>query len=103
MCIRDSLGSAGPIDYLLLLHTIFGTALVAAGASALNMVLEWDVDARMRRTENRPIPAGRITVLHALSFGSILSGAGLIYLLMLVNPLTSVLAAITLALYLFAY
>ena len=42
------LGSAGPIDYVLLLHTIFGTALVAAGASALNMVLEWDVDARMR-------------------------------------------------------
>jgi len=97
------LGSAGPIDYVLLLHTIFGTALVAAGASALNMVLEWDVDARMRRTENRPIPAGRITVLQALSFGSILSGAGLIYLLVLVNPLTSVLAAITLALYLFAY
>jgi heme o synthase len=97
------LGSAGPIDYVLLLHTIFGTALVAAGASALNMVLEWDVDARMRRTENRPIPAGRITVLQALSFGSILSGAGLIYLLVLVNPITSVLAAITLALYLFAY
>jgi heme o synthase len=97
------LGSAGPIDYLLLLHTIFGTALVAAGASTLNMVLEWDVDARMRRTENRPIPAGRITVLQALSFGSILSGAGLIYLLVLVNPLTSVLAAITIALYLFAY
>jgi heme o synthase len=97
------LGSAGPIDYVLLLHTIFGTALVAAGASTLNMVLEWDVDARMRRTENRPIPAGRITVIQALSFGSILSGAGLIYLLILVNPLTSVLAAITLALYLFAY
>lgn len=97
------LGSAGPIDYVLLLHTIFGTALVAAGASALNMVLEWDVDARMRRTENRPIPAGRITVIQALSFGSVLSGAGLIYLLIFVNPLTSVLAAITLALYLFAY
>ena len=57
------LGSPGPIDYVLLLHTIFGTALVAAGASTLNMVLEWDVDARMRRTENRPIPAGRITVI----------------------------------------
>jgi len=97
------LGSAGPIDYVLLLHTIFGTALVAAGASALNMVLEWDVDARMRRTENRPIPAGRITVLQALSFGSILAGAGLVYLLVFVNPLTSALAAITLALYLFAY
>lgn len=97
------LGSAGPIDYLLLFHTIFGTALVAAGASALNMVLEWDVDARMRRTENRPIPTGRISIIQALSFGSVISGVGLIYLLLLVNPLTSMLAAITLSLYLFAY
>lgn len=97
------LGSSGPIEYVLLFHTIFGTALVAAGASALNMVLEWDVDARMRRTENRPIPSGRITVIQALFFGSVLSAVGLIYLLVLVNPLTSALAAITLALYLFAY
>jgi len=97
------LGSSGPIEYVLLFHTIFGTALVAAGASALNMVLEWDVDARMRRTENRPIPSGRITVIQALFFGSVLSAVGLIYLLVLVNPLTSALAAITLSLYLFAY
>ncbi len=97
------LGSSGPVEYILLFHTIFGTALVAAGASALNMVLEWDVDARMRRTENRPIPSGRITVIHALFFGSVLSAVGLIYLLVFVNPLTSSLAAITLALYLFAY
>jgi protoheme IX farnesyltransferase len=97
------LGSSGPIEYVLLFHTIFGTALVAAGASALNMVLEWDVDARMRRTENRPIPSGRITVIQALFFGSVLSAVGLIYLLVFVNPLTSALAAITLALYLFAY
>ena len=53
------LGSTGPIEYVLLLHTILGTAMVAAGASALNMVLESDADARMRRTENRPIPSGQ--------------------------------------------
>jgi protoheme IX farnesyltransferase len=97
------LGSTGPIEYVLLLHTIFGTALVAAGASALNMVLESDADARMRRTENRPIPTGRLTSIQALSFGAILSAVGLLYLVIFVNPLTSALAALTLVLYLFAY
>jgi protoheme IX farnesyltransferase len=97
------LASNGPIDYLLLFHTILGTALVASGASTLNMVLEWDVDARMRRTETRPIPAGRLTVIQALAFGSILSASGILYLLIFVNLITSVLAAITLGLYLFAY
>ncbi|HSE43508.1 MAG TPA: heme o synthase [Acidobacteriota bacterium] len=97
------LGSKGPIEYVLLFHTILGTALVAAGASALNMVLESDADARMRRTENRPIPSGRLTSIQALSFGAILSAAGLLYLVIFVNPLTSALAAVTLVLYLFAY
>jgi protoheme IX farnesyltransferase len=97
------LGSPGPIEYLLLFHTIFGTAMVAAGASALNMVLESDTDARMRRTENRPIPSGRLTSLQALSFGAVLSATGLLYLVIFVNPLTSALAAVTLILYLFAY
>src|SRR3990167_3201712 len=41
-----------------LLHTMLGTALVAAGASALNQLLERDTDARMERTRNRPLPAG---------------------------------------------
>src|SRR5207248_3962202 len=46
------LGSSGPLDYVLIFNTLFGTALVAAGASALNMVLEYEIDAKMRRTEN---------------------------------------------------
>jgi protoheme IX farnesyltransferase len=97
------LGSPGPIEYVLLFHTILGTAMVAAGASALNMVLESDTDARMRRTENRPIPSGRLSAIQALSFGAVLSAAGLLYLVICVNVLTSGLAAATLILYLFAY
>ena len=97
------LASAGPIEYGLLFHTMLGTAMVAAGASALNMVLESDADARMKRTENRPIPSGRLSSLQALSFGAILSATGLLYLVIFVNPLTSALAAVTIVLYLFAY
>jgi protoheme IX farnesyltransferase len=97
------LGSPGPIEYGLLFHTILGTAMVAAGASALNMVLESDTDARMRRTENRPIPSGRLSTIQGLSFGAVLSAAGLLYLVIFVNVLTSGLAAATLILYLFAY
>ena len=54
------LGERGPLDWLLLCHALFGTALVASGASALNQYLERDLDAKMRRTESRPLPAGRL-------------------------------------------
>jgi protoheme IX farnesyltransferase len=49
-------GFRGPMDYALLFHTMLGTALVASGAAALNQLLERDHDARMRRTQNRPLP-----------------------------------------------
>lgn len=97
------LGSAGGFHFLLLFHTLLGTALVASGASTLNMVLEFDSDSRMRRTERRPIPSGRLTPLQSLSFGAVVSVLGILYLLMFVNPLTSLLAVITEGLYLFAY
>src|SRR5262249_24747746 len=54
---------------LLFLHTVFGTALIASGASALNMVYEWQTDGTMRRTKRRPIPAGRMSPLSGLAFG----------------------------------
>src|SRR5205807_6982408 len=54
------LGTRGAVDYLRLLHTLAGTALLAAGASALNQLLERDLDAKMRRTQNRPLPSGRM-------------------------------------------
>src|SRR5437588_10241073 len=51
------LGTRGGVDYLRLLHTLVGTALLAAGASALNQLIERDLDANMRRTQNRPMPS----------------------------------------------
>jgi protoheme IX farnesyltransferase len=97
------LGSDGPLHFMLLFHTLLGTALVASGASTLNMVLEFDADSRMRRTLARPIPSGRLTISQSVAFGSVISILGILYLLVFVNPLTCLLAAVTEGLYLFAY
>jgi heme o synthase len=87
-----------------LLHTVFGTALVAAGASALNQWLERHSDARMRRTENRPLPAGRLTPVEVLGFGSLLGVAGVAYLaLTLYRPCAALVAAFTFACYVGVY
>ncbi len=97
------LGAPDAIPVWLLIHTLAGTACIAAGASSLNMAFEWEPDSRMRRTEGRPIPSGRLSVLQATFFGSALCLAGALHLLFLVNALTSLLSIITAALYLFAY
>jgi heme o synthase len=97
------MGTEGPLDALLLLHTILGTALVAGGASALNQYLERDLDARMVRTRTRPIPDGRLLPGEALAFSSTISIAGILYLSFLVNPLTGLLGALTLGSYIFLY
>ena len=96
-------GFRGAMDYLLMLHTLLGTGLVASGAAALNQFLERQHDARMRRTENRPLPSGRLPPDTALMFGGLSSAAGLIDLALAVNLETSVLGAITLCSYLFIY
>ena len=91
------------LPWLLLLHTLVGTGLVSAGASALNHVLEREVDARMRRTAERPLPAGRLDPDVALLFGVGLAVAGLLELALAVNLLTALLGALALAGYVFAY
>jgi heme o synthase len=95
--------SPGPIDLLLLVHAMLGTALVAAGAAALNQFLEREHDAKMERTEDRPLPSGRLQPGTVLLLGGISAGLGLLYLTLVVNPLTGLLGAITLGSYLFIY
>src|SRR5438270_5194791 len=91
-------------DLVLLVNTLVGTALVAGGASALNQLLERHSDARMRRTENRPLPAGRLQPLEVLLFGLGLGAAGLAYLgLATRQPLAVLVAALTFVLYAFVY
>src|SRR4051794_9303392 len=96
-------GFRGNLNYLLLLHTMLGTALVASGAAALNQLLEREHDSKMRRTEDRPLPSGRMQPRTVLVLGAACGGLGLIYLALKVNLLTSVLGAITLGSYLFVY
>jgi protoheme IX farnesyltransferase len=97
------LGCRGPVNYLLMLNTILGTALVAGGASALNQLLERDYDAKMRRTRNRPLPSGRMQPVTVMVFGGVCACAGLIHLALAVNLTTSVIASVSLLSYLFIY
>ncbi len=97
------LGIQGGIPVLLLCHTLAGTALVAGGASAFNMYFERNLDAMMHRTTNRPLPSGRLQSGEALLFAVLISGAGMIYLFVFVNPLTSLLSTLTFLSYLFLY
>ena len=76
---------------------------MASGTGTLNQYIERDFDALMRRTRNRPLPAGRVEPAAALWFGTLSSIAGAAYLAVLVNPLASVLAVFTLVTYLFLY
>jgi protoheme IX farnesyltransferase len=95
--------SRGPVDLPVLIATLAGTALVAAGASAINMVLERDTDARMRRTAARPLPAGRLRPREASAFALMLTAAGLVELSLLSHPLAAAVALLTWASYAFAY
>jgi heme o synthase len=97
------LASSGALDLLLLIHAMLGTALVAAGASALNQYLEREHDAKMERTEDRPLPSGRLQPGTVLLLGGISSAIGLLYLAFAVNLLTGLLGAITLGSYVFIY
>ncbi len=97
------LGYQGSIDFLLMFHTIVGTALVAGGASALNQLIERDHDRKMRRTENRPLPSGRLRAETVLIFGTLCSAVGVLYLGWGVNWLTALLGLVTWGSYLFIY
>jgi len=97
------MGSQDGLRFLLLFHTIIGTGLVAAGASALNQYFERDLDARMVRTRNRPLPDGRLLPNEALIFSALISVTGIGYLFVFVNALTAALGAATLAGYVLVY
>jgi heme o synthase len=86
-----------------LFHSLFGIGLVSSGTAALNEVMEYSVDAQMRRTAQRPIPAGRMSVMHATMVGTIAAVGGSIYLAVFTNPLTGLLTFLTSVVYLAAY
>jgi heme o synthase len=91
---------AGPLVAAL---TIFGTILIVAGANALNMYIERDIDARMERTKDRPLPAGRLAPRVALWFGVALSVAAVPILAVGANATTALLAVLANLSYVLAY
>jgi len=104
VAIGALLAPQASLDVAQLIHALVGTALVAAGASALNQWLERHTDALMRRTENRPLPANRLTSTEVLFFGIALSCIGLGYMLfLLTHPLAAALTAVTHLSYVFLY
>jgi len=86
-----------------LLHALVGIGLVSSGTAALNEVMERDIDGYMRRTAQRPLPAGRMSLLHAVLIGLFASIGGSIYLALFTNSLTGLLTLLTSAVYLAVY
>ena len=86
-----------------LFHSLLGIGLVSSGTAALNEVMEHDVDAYMRRTALRPLPAGRLSMFHATAVGLVAAIGGSIYLAVFTNPLTGFLTFLTSVVYLAAY
>src|SRR5262245_39295986 len=94
-------GSQSAWDIALML---LGTGLVSAGASIFNQFVERRSDARMQRTENRPLPAGRLGITEVVSFGLLSTVGGLICLMFLPSgPAAAIVAGTTFVLYVFAY
>jgi len=98
-----ALGTRGPLDWLRMAHTVFGTTLIAAGTSALNHYFERDTDALMRRTASRPLPSGQLNPREAFWFAASLIGVGTLFLALATNALATLLGIATCVLYLGAY
>ena len=97
------LGAQQTVDWLRCLHTLVGAGLTAAGVLGLNQYLERDVDAQMKRTQERPLPDGRMNPLEALFVGAALTGGGMLYLTFVVNMLSGFVISLIVVSYLFLY
>jgi protoheme IX farnesyltransferase len=97
------MGARGPVNWLHLIHTVFGTMLIAAGTAALNHYIERDSDRLMRRTAARPLPSGVLKPGAALAYGIALSVAGAVYLYFAAGALAAGLGVLTCLSYLLAY
>ncbi|MEM6794733.1 MAG: heme o synthase [Acidobacteriota bacterium] len=95
--------AAPQFDGRILLHVLIGTSLLSTASAIFNQVLERHTDAAMRRTANRPLAAGRMTVATAIALGTAITGAGFAQLYWLVNPLTAWVGLATLVLYVWVY
>jgi protoheme IX farnesyltransferase len=87
----------------LILATLVGGTLAAGGANATNMVIDRDIDKVMRRTRKRPLVTGEITPRNALIFAVALEVLAAVWLTLVVNPLSAVLAVAATLFYVLVY
>ena len=97
------MGSGPHVAWGGLWKVFLGTFLVGGGANALNQFFEKDIDARMERTKNRPLPSGRLRGMQAFLFGATVTFGGILFLSLAVNRMTAVLGAFAALSYLFIY
>lgn len=97
------LGSAEAISWLGFAISSLGVLLAAGSANALNQVLERHRDAKMQRTMGRPLPSGRIGVMHATLFAIVIGAAGVVLMAEYVNNLAAWLTLANILLYVLVY
>src|SRR6185312_1183836 len=97
------LADRGTVEPLLILNTLIGGMLAAAGANTLNCVADADIDKVMKRTARRPLPREAVPERNALVFGVVLSVASFFWLWWTANLLSGVLAVATIAFYVFVH
>lgn len=96
-------GTQGTLNWSALLWTVLGTSLAAVCANTMNQWLEVHRDGLMARTQNRPLPSGRIGSTHALVLGVVAGVAGTVVLATMVNAITAILGALNILLYVAFY
>src|SRR5580698_8612815 len=93
----------GHLNPVLAFTAVLCIAVAAGACGAINMWYDRDIDAVMRRTRNRPIPAGRIEPGAALGFGITLAGGAVVVMGLAVNHVAAGLLALSIGFYVFVY
>lgn len=97
--IAALIAAGSSVTGLLIVHLLLGVAMVAGSAGAMNQVWEHQIDGRMRRTEKRPLPAGRIGWGTGLAFAAVLGVTGSVYLWVTLGAAPAIFAVLTWVLY----
>lgn len=103
MLVGFILGSGANIDFVILIHALIGTYLIAAGTGAHNQFMERVSDRLMKRTSKRPMPDHRVDSRSGMIFSLTLIFSGLFYLILLVNPVAGAVSFLTALIYLGVY
>ncbi len=103
MLVGFVLGSGNSFNFVLMIHALIGTYLIASGTGAYNQFMERRLDGLMKRTAKRPLPDKRIPAANGMFFSLILIFSGLFYLFVMVNPVAGAVSFATTFIYLIAY